>query len=144
MTTVSITRLRIRRKRFLPGFLFHTLRSQRQLRGSAGFLSGYTAHGAKFTFWTVTLWRDREAMAAFRRTGAHLKAMPKLLDWCDEAAVATLSEDREAPPGPAESAQRLVQDGRISKVRNPSPAHARGELWPDGLLPRRGSPILPR
>ena len=124
--------------------MVHTLRSQRQLRRSDGFISGYVALGPKFTFWTVTLWRDREAMAAFRRTGAHLKAMPKLLDWCDEAAVATLSDDRETPPEPAEAARRLVADGRISKVRNPSPAHAHGELWPDGLLPRQGSPILRR
>ena len=82
-------------------------------------------------------------MAAFRRSGPHLKAMPKLLDWCDEAAVATLSEASDALPEPDEAAGRLLQDGRISKVRNPSPAHARGELWPDRLLPRRGSTILP-
>ena len=143
MTLLSITRLRIRRKRFLIGFLFHTFRSQRQLRRSNGFVAGYTATGPKFTFWTVTLWRDREGMAAFRRSGAHLKAMPKLLEWCDEAAVATLSRTTDAPPEPSEAAQQLSQDGRISKVRNPSPAHARGELWPDLLLPRRGSTILP-
>ena len=128
----------------MPTFAFHTLRSQRQLRTSDGFIAGYTALGPKFTFWTVTLWRDRESMAAFRRTAAHLKAMPKLLDWCDEAAVATLVEDRETLPDPAEAGRRLVQDGRISKVRNPTPAHARGDLWPDGVLPRPGSPILPR
>ncbi len=144
MTSISITRLRIRRKRFLPSFMFHTLRSQRQLRRSDGFIAGYTALGPKFTFWTVTLWRDREAMAAFRRTAAHLKAMPKLLDWCDEASVATLAEDRLTPPDPAEAGLRLLQDGRISKVRNPTAAHGRGELWPDAILPRRGSPILPR
>lgn len=144
MTSVSITRLRIRQMRFLPGFLFHTLRSRRQLRRSNGFISGYVALGPKFTFWTVTMWRDREAMAAYRRTGPHLKAMPKLLEWCDEAAVATLAKGRETLPDPAEAARRLVEDGRISKVRNPSPAHSRGELWPDRMLPRPGSPILPR
>jgi hypothetical protein len=36
----------------------------------------------------VTVWLNRDAMAEFRRSGPHLKAMPKLLDWCDEAAVA--------------------------------------------------------
>ena len=99
--------------------------------------------GRQFTFWTVTVWRDREAMAAFRRSGAHLKAMPKLLDWCDEAAVATLSETGDIPPEPAEAARRMLEDGRISKVRAPSPAHARGELWPDRVLPGRGPTILP-
>lgn len=124
--------------------MFHTLRSQRQLRVSDGFIAGYVALGPKLTFWTVTVWRDREAMAAYRRSGPHLKAMPKLLDWCDEAAVATLSENRETPPGPVEAARRLVQEGRLSKVRHPSAAHARGDLWPDGLLPRPSAPIFPR
>ncbi|MBA3667178.1 MAG: DUF3291 domain-containing protein [Sphingomonas sp.] len=141
--TASITRLRIRRLRFLPGFLFDTLRSQRQLRRSEGFVSGYTALGPKFTFWTVTVWRDRDAMLAFRRSGAHLKAMPKLLDWCDEASVVTLAEASETAPDTIDAARFLQEGGRISKVRNPSPAQARGELWPDNILPRRGSVILP-
>jgi hypothetical protein len=129
--------------RFLPGFLLHTLRSQRQLRRSEGFLGGYTALGPRFTFWTVTAWRDREAMLAFRRTGAHLKAMPKLLDWCDEASVATLADVAATHLDVDDAAVRLQQDGRISKVRNPSLAQSRGELWPDGVLPNRNRPILP-
>jgi hypothetical protein len=140
---VSVTRLRIRRMRFLPGFLLHTMRSQRHLQRSDGFLGGYTALGPKFTFWTVTAWRDREAMQAFRRSGAHLKAMPKLLEWCDEASVATLTDVAPTPPNLADAAVLLQQDGRISKVRNPSVAQSRGELWPDGVLPKQSRPIVP-
>ena len=99
--------------------------------------------GKGLVFWTVTEWGDAKAMQAYRRTGAHLKAMPKLLEWCDEASVATLEDASEIPIEPAEAARRLRLDGRISKVRKPSPAQARGELWPDGILPRRGSPIRP-
>ena len=144
MASTSITRLRVRRLRFLPGFLFHTLRSARQLGRSPGFLAGYTATGPRRTFWTVTVWTDDGRMRAFRRTGAHLKAMPKLLDWCDEASVATLADTAETPLPPAEAARRLLAEGRLSKVRNPSPAHAAGELWPDGALPRQGMVIRPK
>ncbi len=138
---VSVTRLRIRRIHYLPAFFFHFFRSQQQLRHSDGFIGGYTALGKGRVFWTVTAWRDAKAMRAFRRAGAHVKAMPKLLDWCDEASVATLENPGEFPLEPAEAARRLRLDGRISKVGTPSPAQARGELWPDGILPRRGSPI---
>ncbi|MEA3040111.1 MAG: hypothetical protein QOE79_2624 [Sphingomonadales bacterium] len=86
-------------------------------------------------FWTVTLWRDVEAMRAYRRSGAHLAAMPKLLGWCDEAAVATLS-DVEALPEPEEAARRLAAEGRLSKVRYPSPAHSGGAVCPDAAVPR--------
>ena len=143
MPVVSITLLRIRRKRFLPAFFFHTLRSQRQLRRSDGFLGGYMAIGTRLSFWTVTAWRDLEAMRSFRRTGAHLKAMPKLLDWCNEAAVATLENADETPPTPAEAAAALAAQGRISKVRNPSVGHQAGEIWSDGLVPRAAGIIRP-
>lgn len=142
MASISITRLRIRRLTFLPGFAVRTLLSQRQLRHSPGFIGGYTALGPRFTFWTVTIWQDIEAMRAFRRSGAHLKAMPKLLDWCDEAAVATVTG--ETLPDVSQATQNLIKEGRISKVRYPSPAHARGEVWPDRVLPRRNAPIQPR
>jgi len=110
---------------------------------SDGFLGGYVAMAPRRTFWTVTLWRDVEAMRAYRRAGPHLAAMPKLLGWCDEAAVATLA-DVEALPEPEEAARRLVAEGRLSKVRHPSPAHASGEIFPDGAVPRATQRLLPR
>ena len=141
--SISITRLRVRRIRYLPAFFFHFFRSRRELQRSDGFRGGYTALCRGLVFWTVTVWSEAKAMQAYRRTGAHLEAMPKLLEWCDEASVATLEGAGEVPIEPAEAARHLRLDGRISKVRNPSPAQARGELWPDGILPRRGSPIRP-
>lgn len=144
MPSTSVTRLRIRKLRFVPAFLFHTLRSTQQLRRSPGFLGGYTATGPRRTFWTVTAWADAEAMRAFRRTGAHLKAMPKLLDWCDEASVATLADTGIEPLDPAQAAARLQAEGRLSKVRHPSADQLAGRLWPDGAVPRRGQQLRPR
>ena len=91
----------------------------------------------------MTLWSDVEAMRAYRRTGAHLAAMPKLLLWCDEAAVATLT-DAEALPGPEEAARRLRAEGRVSKVRHPTEAHRSGATCPDDSVPRISTMLRPR
>jgi hypothetical protein len=139
----SVTRLRLRAWRLVPAFLYRAFRSQRQAERSDGFLGGYVAMAPRRAFWTVTLWRDAEAMHAYRRAGAHLAAMPKLLDWCDEAAVATLA-DVEALPEPEEAARRLAAEGRLSKVRHPSEAHAGGAVCPDGAVPRATQRLKPR
>jgi heme-degrading monooxygenase HmoA len=59
--------------RGLPGlfrFGLHLLRIRRQLRTAAGLVSvDYRPYR------TLTVWHSREAMQAFRNTGAHLDAM---------------------------------------------------------------------
>jgi hypothetical protein len=88
MTFVSLTRLRIRSIRFLPRFARHTLRSLRQVKKAAGFQTGALLIDRSWTFWTMTAWDTQESMRQFMMTGSHKQAMPHLLDWCDEAAVA--------------------------------------------------------
>src|SRR5260370_18460992 len=39
------------------------------------------------SFWTRTLWKDQQAMRTFMTSGFHRRVMPKLLIWCDEAAL---------------------------------------------------------
>jgi hypothetical protein len=70
--------------------------------------------------------------------------MPKLIDFCDEAAVVHWMSDTLSVPEPSEAAERM-KVGRLSKVKHPSAAHAAGQCWPDGVVPRKGpklSPIL--
>ncbi len=138
---LSITRLRLRSLRFAPEFLFRTLASQRQIKRSDGFIEGYVAQGPGLTFWTVTSWTSTDAMRGFRGAGAHRAALPKLALWCDEAATASLADDRF--PDPADAARLLVEYGRIFKVRYPSAAQERGEAWPDGQLPSAGPHLQP-
>jgi hypothetical protein len=130
MPLASITRLRVRSVRYLPEFLWRALASMRQARNSPGCLFADVRREVKTVFWTRTLWRDEPSMRAFMTAGAHRKVMPKLLDWCDEAAVVHWEQDDDSPPDWVAAETRMRGEGRTSRVRNPTAAHSRGETVP--------------
>ncbi len=143
MAFISVTRLRLRSLRFLPAFAWHTAASTRQLRRAPGFLTGQIATEGFRGFWTLTAWRDEAAMRAYRNADAHMRAMPKLLVWCDEASVTHWHQPTPELPEPAVALERMRAEGRLSKVRHPSPAHAAREIAPARRVPRPGRPIQP-
>lgn len=120
---VSVTRLRLRSARYLLPFIVYSLRSMRQAKRSPGNVATDARRDKQGAFWTRSVWRDAESMRAFMTSGPHKQAMPKLLDWCDEAALVHWEQEGDALPGWLEGHQRLVATGRRSKVRHPSPAH---------------------
>jgi len=124
MPFVSITRLRVRSIRFLPSFVLYTFRSLRQVKGSSGFRGGGLLADRSWTFWTMTVWDNQECMRSYMTAGAHKAAMPRLLDWCDEASVVHWDQPEAALPSWGEADQRMRAGGRASKVHNPSPRHA--------------------
>jgi hypothetical protein len=128
MPFISITRLRVRSLLYLPAFLWQTMGSLRQSQRSRGFLAGRVLREARNTFWTVTAWDDDVAMNSFRTSGAHREAMPKLLDWCDEASVAHWSQPTAELPTWLEAHHRMVAEGRLSKVNHPSAAQQAKEI----------------
>lgn len=142
MPFVSVTRLHLRSVRFLPAFAFHTWRTLRQLRMTPGFLAGRLAAGGG-SYWTLTLWESDAAMRSYRNSGAHRRAMPRLVRWCDEASVAHWTQAEVEVCGVGEASRRLGAAGRLLSVRHPSPAHARGEAWPGGRVPRPGPAVAP-
>ena len=136
MPFVSLTRLRLRSPRFLPPFAWHTWKSMRQVKRAPGFQCGSVGQDPSGGFWTVTLWHDEAGMRAYRNTGSHMKAMPKLIDWCDEAAVAHWRQDTTGLPSANEALERMQSTGHLSKVRHPSAAHAARETAPTPEGPR--------
>jgi hypothetical protein len=122
MPFVSVTRLRVRALRFMPQFVVYALRSAQQARKSAGFLGGALMRDNWKAFWTVTAWMDAKAMETYRIAGIHRAAMPKLLIWCDEAALTHWTQDSTDTPLWPEAYRRMIAEGRASKVTNPSPA----------------------
>jgi heme-degrading monooxygenase HmoA len=120
MPLISVTRLRVRTWTFLPQFLWDTIKSVRQVQRSAGFLGGRLLVNAGYVFWTMTAWQDESAMNAYRTSGAHRNAMPKLLDWCDEAAVVHWTQESPEIPAWQQAQQHMSEQGRLSKVHHPS------------------------
>jgi hypothetical protein len=126
MATISVTRLRLRSVRFFPVFLWHAFRSFTQARRAPGNRDAATRR-IQGAFWTMTLWDDEKAVRAFVNTDPHRKAMPRLMHWCDEASVVNWQADTSVLPTWDVAAQRLAAEGRISRVRFPSPAQAAGK-----------------
>ena len=140
---VSVTRLRLRRWWSLPAFAVYTWRANRQVVRAAGFAGGRLAAEPRLAFWTITVWADEAAMKRYRNGGAHLKAMPRLSGWCDEAAYAHWTTDDPAVPTVAEGFVRLRDAGKLSKVRRPSAAHAAGRTTGRTAPPLAGGTLRP-
>ena len=130
MPVISVTRLRVRSFRYLPGFIFFALRSGRQARHATGNLGVALLNDAHSAFWTCTAWRDEAAMRAFMLAMPHRRAMARLADWCDEASVVHWIEESPTLPGWHEAHRKMVADGRRSKVKHPSPAHEAFQIAP--------------
>jgi hypothetical protein len=99
----------------------------RQAERSPGFLGGRLLVNARNVFWTMTAWKEEAAMNAYR-TGAHRRAMPKLLNWCNEAAVVRWTQESSEILFWQEVHQRMAEEGKPSKVNHPSPAQASNDI----------------
>lgn len=139
----SVTRLRVRSVKYLPMFLWGTFLSQRQVLRASGFLGGRLLVDVHWTFWTLTVWESEQAMKAFRGSAAHARAMPGLIGWCDEGAYAHWLQDGAALPSWLEAYERLVQEGRVSRVAHPSPDHEARRFAKPRLDPLIGQDLKP-
>jgi len=122
MPVVSVTRLRVRSCRFMPAFSFAALRIGKQTAQADGCLTAKVFRDRRNAFWTLTCWESEAAMKAFMVAGPHGAAMRKLLEWCDEAALAHWTQDTGELPSWEEAHRRILRHGRVSKVNHPSDA----------------------
>ncbi len=139
----SVTRLRVRSAWFLPLFLWRTHQSQRQVQRSPGFVGGRLLVDSHRTYWTLTVWQDEKAMKSFRGLGAHGSVMKRLPQWCDEGAYAHWITADNAIPTWQEAYERLVADGRLSRVEHPSAAHVARQFASPRLSPLIGRALKP-
>jgi hypothetical protein len=140
----SVTRLRVRSVRFLPSFLWRTFQSQRQVERAPGFLGGRLLIDSGLTFWTLTAWQSEEAMRKFRGSGAHAHVMPQLPEWCNEAAYTHWIPTEDSIPTWENAYERLVAEGRLSRVLHPSKAHSDRQFARPRLKPMIGQDLKPR
>jgi len=122
MPFVSITRLRVRSWRYVPGFLVQSIRSALQAKRALGSLSVSVLRDADRAFWTRTVWRDEAAMRAFMQSGVHRQVMARLPDWCDEAALVHWVQDA-AEPRPGRRPTGACNGSRRSRAGHQSEAH---------------------
>ena len=120
---ISITRLRIRSFRFLPAFLKLASHAVSEVKRAPGFQGGSLLADRKWAFWTMTSWESERSMQTYMTAGAHQVAMPKLLDWCDEASIVHWMQTESSLPTWREAEARMRREGRASRVRNPSVRH---------------------
>ena|SRR5437879_4977056 len=139
----SVTRLRVRFVRYLPGFVWKTFLAQRQIMRASGFFGGKLLVDTRRTFWTLTVWESEQAMKAFRGSGAHARVMPRLVEWCDEAAYAHWVSTNDTLPDWPEAYEHLVNEGRLSRVARPSPDHDARHFAPPRLKPLIGLDLEP-
>lgn len=139
----SVTRLRVRSVWFLPWFLWRTHQSQRQVERSPGFVGGRLLVDAHRAYWTLTVWQDEKAMKSFRGSGAHALVMKRLPQWCDEGAYAHWNITGDEIPTWPESYERLVAEGRLSRVDHPSAAHVARQFPSPRLSPLIGGNLKP-
>lgn len=139
----SVTRLRIRSVWFLPPFLWRTLQSQRQVARSSGFVGGRLLVDSRHTYWTLTVWQDEKAMKGFRGSGAHARVMKRLPEWCDEAAYAHWIPVGDTIPTWPEAYERLVAEGKLSRVDHPTAAHVARQFPSPRLKPHVGGDLKP-
>jgi len=144
MPFVSITRLRLRSLLYMPVFMVHAMRSSSQAQKANGFLKGKTLMDKHLTFWTMTLWKDESDMKSYRINDPHKKAMPKLLDWCDEASIVNWQQPGMGYPEWQHAYERMKKEGRASKVRHPSSNHPNMNFPPPRYPSRTERILLPK
>jgi hypothetical protein len=108
-----------------------------------GFHRGMLGGEKWLAFWTITVWDDEKSMKAFRNSDAHLRVMPRLANWCDEASFVHWEQNDESIPTAELVFQRLRDTGTLSKVRHPSAAHSAGNKTGKNK-PRFVSALWPR
>ena len=101
-----------------------------QAKRAGGHIRSTTLRDADRVFWTLSAWKDEASMRSYMLSGAHRRAMPKLLEWCDEAAVAHWTQDTDDLPDWREAHHRIATLGRPSKVHHPNPRHVAREMAP--------------
>jgi hypothetical protein len=124
MPVIVVTRLRLKDPALLDGFFTGAVASLEQAKQADGSAGADVLADADNTWWTVTAWQGRDPMRAFVAAEPHRAAMGRLDDWCDEATFVDWEQDGTDLPDWQTSYRRLVADGQVASLTQPSPAHS--------------------
>ena len=130
MHFVSVTRLKLRSIwKFFP-FRKANEASIKSLLQTDGLLEAHELMDKGFTFWTLTVWDSQDSMMRFRNSPAHREAMRNLPDWCEEASYHHWVSVGDEQVNWSIASAKLLNEGKLSKVRTPSPNQTTGVFPP--------------
>ena len=101
-------------------------------------MTGATVYEGSKIFWTLSLWPDQKAMQGYMGVGAHIRAMPRLREWCDEAVSMHVETTLSDLPPLSEAYRLLSVSPKFVHVLNPSLAQSEKVLRP----PRKKAFVL--
>lgn len=122
----QVSRLELRRARDIPAFLLTALRLRRAVLRTPGALGvSLRAQPSRRTFWTLSSWRDTDAIAAFTRSPEHVEVMRAFRDRMRGSHFHTwwLAEGAGAPDW-ADALDRLDETASTRGVSTRSAARA--------------------
>ena len=128
MPFVSVTRLRVRSWRYLPGFVINLFARHARLSSRMGALRFRSFAMPIVLSGPEQCGVTRRPCALSCAQGVHRRIMARLPVWCDEAALADWVQDATEPPSWSEVYRRLQKEGRRSRVDHPSDAQRRFDI----------------
>ncbi|ULO07630.1 DUF3291 domain-containing protein [Paenibacillus sp. 19GGS1-52] len=72
---ISVTRVRVKSMWAFPYFIYHIVRSTKQLNMAAGLLYSDLTRDSWRVGWTMSVWENKDRMLEYRNHGNHAKAM---------------------------------------------------------------------
>lgn len=123
MPYLSVTRLKLKSRRMVPGFLKAIQPTFDQVVRSPGYLDGKALVDFSGGAWTMTLWTDQESMRKFYLSGAHRALMPRLDEFSCEACNRGAPTDNEGLLSWREARNFLAEGAKYQHVAQPSLHH---------------------
>jgi heme-degrading monooxygenase HmoA len=123
MPVIVVTRLRLKDPALFDEFFASAIAVVEQAQNSDGNLGADVLADANNTYWTCTAWQEHAAMHAFVGAEPHLGTMSRLDEWCDEATFVDWELDSTDLPDWKASYTRLIADGQVASLSQPSVAH---------------------
>jgi quinol monooxygenase YgiN len=128
MPVIVVTRLRLKHPALFDEFFASAVAVVEQAQSSEGNLGADVLAEANNTYWTRTVWRERDLMDAFVGTEPHLQTMSRIDDWCDEATFVEWEQAAAELPDWQDGYERLVASGEGPGLTNATMAHRTREF----------------
>lgn len=119
-----VTRLRLSSPTYRDAFFSQAVAIAVQVESAPGCIASEVLPDAGDVYWTWTSWEDTASMRAFMRSEPHRSAMRRIGEWCDEATYVEWEQEASLERDWSAAHARLVADGVVTRLPDPSPAHA--------------------